>query len=128
MEEKKEKVNKDPDLIPPGSYCYVLLEVNKLLRMIILKCPYWSLRQDKPQYMNGYCSFLERGDWEEDKCSLIWDQVKECNIRYYYKDERNKELCDKEQIEWFKKMLKAKLVPERLVSVVEEKIKNYEAS
>jgi len=71
-------------------------------------CPYWSIRKDKPYQFNGYCSYLEKGDWElhleedykityrggkvehklgkeiiaEDNAplSLLWDQCKECGI------------------------------------------------
>jgi hypothetical protein len=67
------------------------------------------LDKSKPKQENGYCKFLERGDWEtnasEEKClidqdgehwspsempfgiGLIWDQVKCCNINEYTKEE-----------------------------------------
>lgn len=74
--------NKDESVIPAGLYCY---DKNGV-------CPYWSLREDKPKQRNGYCSFLERGDWEvtdpelpedhpiQTAHSLLWDQVKECGV------------------------------------------------
>jgi len=71
-------------------------------------CPYWSRRDDKPEQENGYCAYLEKGDWDLNKekrwrkvsmkngkevqgkwesaydigltMSLIWDMVKECGI------------------------------------------------
>jgi len=86
-------MNKDKKLIPKGVYCYDEKGV----------CPYWSLRKDKPYQFNGYCSYLEKGDWELNKkyvmrgvwtnnkgevvegpkefpLSLLWDQCKECGI------------------------------------------------
>lgn len=74
-------MNKDTSVIPKGYYCY---DENG-------KCPYWDLRDDQPNQMNGYCNFLGRGDWEVDipedfpphfpvSClSLLWDSVKECS-------------------------------------------------
>lgn len=58
------------DKIPQGAYCYDEHGI----------CPYWSKRNDKPAQENGYCSFLGRGDWEAKHLSLLWDQVKECNL------------------------------------------------
>jgi hypothetical protein len=63
-------VNKSKNLIPKGPYCY---DKNGV-------CPYWSLNKDREYQNNGYCSFLERGDWQEDWFSLLWDQVKECGV------------------------------------------------
>ena len=63
---------KDTCLIPYGSYCK--------------NCPYWSLDKSKPYQRNGYCNFLERGDWEIGENSwdsLLWDKVKECNINVH---------------------------------------------
>ena len=59
-----------PADIPKGLYCY---DKNNL-------CPYWSMRVGKPRQENGYCSYLERGDWEAEGVSLLWDQVKECGL------------------------------------------------
>jgi len=62
------------DVIPNGQYCY-----HKPGRRD--SCPFWELRNDKPERENGYCSFLRRGDWEvKNETSLLWDQVKECEI------------------------------------------------
>jgi len=81
----------NPKKIPKGYYCY---DKNGI-------CPYWSIREDQPYQFNGYCSFLKIGDWENKlddifinsktneevkgkdlpfAVSLLWDQVKECNI------------------------------------------------
>jgi len=61
--------------IPRGSYCY---ERNVLGK--IKCCPYWSIDPDRPEQMNGHCSYLDEGDWEGEGMSLLWDMVKECNI------------------------------------------------
>lgn len=55
-----------------GLYCY---DENGL-------CPYWSADTNKPRQENGYCAYLEVGDWEPDGwLSLLWDQVKECGLK-----------------------------------------------
>jgi len=56
--------------IPLGPYCY---DENGV-------CPYWSLNEDHPYQLNGYCSYLESGDWEAEGLSLLWDQCKECGV------------------------------------------------
>ena len=63
----------DTSVIPKGYYCYDDKG----------KCPYWELRSDKPKEENGYCKYLQIGDWEEDGMSLLFDQCKECNINTY---------------------------------------------
>jgi len=81
---------KDTSLIPEGNYCE--------------DCPYLDKDLDRPKQMNGYCHYLEKGDWERSyemeirepdtgriitkkekdeipfSFSLIWDGVKECSI------------------------------------------------
>jgi hypothetical protein len=70
---------KDKSKIPPGTYCYTTQHYDR--RTGVLKtnlCPYWSRNPNKPEQENGYCSFLEFGDWEAEGMSLLWDQVKMC--------------------------------------------------
>jgi hypothetical protein len=69
-------MNKDKNKIPKGMYCYKSFHNKRSI------CPYWSIREDKPEQENGYCSYLEKGDWETD--GLLWDQVKECDINIEY--------------------------------------------
>ena len=78
-------------IIPHGDYCYD----EKGL------CPYWDIDDDRPYQYNGYCWFLEQGDWELESemtfknkktgevlrgddmpipVSLLWDQCKHCGI------------------------------------------------
>lgn len=62
-------ISRDKSVIPFGAYCYNKNGV----------CPHWDIKKDKPSQDNGYCDFLGRGDWESERLSLLWDQVKECN-------------------------------------------------
>jgi len=86
-------MKKDKLIIPKGDYCYSRDENGNQVN-----CPYWSSRPDKPNQENGYCAYLEEGDWEVNAdseeydpktgevrelrwpCNLLWDQVKECGI------------------------------------------------
>ncbi len=65
---------KDRSKIPTGYYCYQSAIIDGIRTVQV--CPYWSIRHDKEPKENGYCSYLERGDWEIG--GLLWDQVKEC--------------------------------------------------
>lgn len=87
---------KDTSVIPKGFYCYSIKKGKRVM------CPYWSIRKDKPEQENGYCAYLGKGDWglhkdddyKEVKSgkitkgrdlpfspSLLWDAVKECEIK-----------------------------------------------
>jgi ribA/ribD-fused uncharacterized protein len=80
----REEIGKDPALIPKGIYCYDNEGI----------CPYWSKHPDHAEQEDGYCAFLECGDWEEEKnpsVSLLWDQVKEC---------RYNECTEEEEARW----------------------------
>jgi len=71
---------KDENVIPEGMYCYTPIGFFDGVYKI-KPCPYWGKREDKPEQENGYCDYLEQGDWESNHCSLLWDQVKECGIK-----------------------------------------------
>jgi hypothetical protein len=98
---------KDESLIPSGRYCHASGEpepycVEHPPRPRYL-CPYWDFDDEKPYQENGYCHFMEKGDWtiaEENPSfcsyskdhpedvgkmchgfSLIWDKCKECGIK-----------------------------------------------
>jgi len=76
------RVVMNSDRIPKGCYCY---DENGL-------CPFWRLDENQPYQRNGYCEYLQRGDWEAEipddfpdgfplsALSLLWDQVKECGV------------------------------------------------
>ena len=69
---------KDIFQIPEGLYCYTYVD-NKQVN-----CPYWSKDPNRDEQCNGYCSYLELGDWEISGVSLLWDQCKECGIKDDY--------------------------------------------
>lgn len=76
---------KDTSVIPEGPYCYSRDNGKQV------NCPYWSCDPTKPEQENGYCSFLEIGDWEippGEGISHLWDQVKLCdeNLDFYLED------------------------------------------
>lgn len=71
-------LKKNKDLIPNGIYCY---SYNKRLGFS-QTCPYWYIMIDKPEQENGYCAYMEEGDWENKVLSLIWDQCKECGENF----------------------------------------------
>lgn len=84
------KDDKDISQIPHGPYCYEIVEWSEKISLENGKfycrplkykvCPYWELREDKPEQDNGYCRYLGIGDWEDDGFGLLWDQVKACGI------------------------------------------------
>jgi hypothetical protein len=65
------KIEKTKERIPNGPYCY---GVNGYL------CPFWKINENKPHQLNGYCEYLKLGDWMQGYSSVLWDQVKECDI------------------------------------------------
>jgi len=94
--------DKDTSLIPKGEYCYG--EGGK--------CPYWSLKEGLPEQENGYCSYLEKSDydineeqgdipWKTGKdnsvvlitephaipIGLLWDQCKECGVNEWTEED-----------------------------------------
>lgn len=71
---------KDVSLIPHGPYCYRAIGISKDGSMRVECCPYWRRDESRPEYENGFCAFLNRGDWEVGGTSLLWDQCKECGI------------------------------------------------
>lgn len=76
----------DPSVIPPGPYCYRVASGWKeredgLPYFETACCPYWAKDRDRPDQENGYCAFLQEGDWQDPSgFSLLWDQVKSCEV------------------------------------------------
>jgi hypothetical protein len=82
------KTPKDPSKIPHGYFCYIFEDrfVDGVLK-IKYACPYWKRIQGKPEQENGYCGFMELGDWMENGTMLLWDGCKECNVNLGEKEE-----------------------------------------
>lgn len=62
---------KDTSIIPDGMYCYTRKNGKRYI------CPYWSSIPERQYQENGYCSYLEKGDYElnrEDKYKLIYPE------------------------------------------------------
>jgi hypothetical protein len=88
---------KDTAVIPKGVYCYSHTgkmvkvyhsEANQVIEVPgIICCPYWASWPNKPEQENGYCHYLEEGDWEVDGISHLWDQIKECGINDEWDEE-----------------------------------------
>ncbi len=57
-------------IVPMGPYCY---DENGV-------CPYWHCNLEQDPQHNGYCELLDLADWDCGHLSLLWDQVKECDI------------------------------------------------
>lgn len=68
--------------IPSGPYCYEIVGADsKTGRIKTVLCPYFSIDRTKPYQMNGHCSYLGYGDWDDNTgFGLLWDQVKECGV------------------------------------------------
>ena len=45
-------------------------------------CKWHRMSSKHPEQENGYCLYLNQGDWEDDYISLIWDKCKECSHKY----------------------------------------------
>lgn len=88
-------MGKDESVIPKGPYCYTYKDDEYYC------CPYWSIDKTKPIQANGYCSYMEKGDWNLNEgavltdlktgeetpvedlpfgVGLLWDQCKECGV------------------------------------------------
>ena len=68
---KWRNIMKPPKKLKPGIYETVYgnaAEVND-----------WDDEQD--EQAQGYCHFIQQGDWMEGGTMLLWDQCKECGVR-----------------------------------------------
>jgi len=77
----KQQKKKDTSVIPIGDYCYepVISDFLGLGRLVVKKCPYWRSIEGQPPQANGYCDYLEKGDFD-GSTYLLWDQCKECGV------------------------------------------------
>lgn len=72
-------MNKDTSVIPVGMYCYEWVGTADNGDPVWKNCPYWSRVDGRDEQENGYCSYMEKGDWEF-YMGLLWDQCKECGV------------------------------------------------
>ena len=70
----------DTSEIPNGDYCYEPLSVDANGKMKIKKCPYHSIYNSHEHQNNGFCNYLNAGDWFENGTLDLWDMLKNCNI------------------------------------------------
>ena len=74
---------KDTSVIPPGLYCYSKTEKRydadgmRYFKLLDL-CPYLMWNPFRRYQMNGYCRYLNAGDWQIKGTMILWDQCKEC--------------------------------------------------
>jgi hypothetical protein len=99
----------DISVIPKGQYCETFGAEAKT-------CPYWSEVKELPEQENGYCSYLEKSDFDineetgelevlyskqttpikkvhahEVSWSLLWDKCKMCGVNMEDPDEKSTE-------------------------------------
>lgn len=72
---------KDTSVIPVGMYCYepVIKDFMGIGKVVRNRCPYWRRIEGQPKQANGYCDYLEKGDYD-GSTFLLWDQCKECGV------------------------------------------------
>lgn len=78
---------KDASKIPKGPYCYTTDGIFKGTTLKIKICPYWDKVKNAPEQENGYCHYLDEGDFDDGPCFLLWDQVKECGVNDDWTDQ-----------------------------------------
>lgn len=67
------------DAIPKGMYCYTFVGNGKTSR-----CPHWRYLEEYHEQESGYCTYLKKGDADEDGTFILWDQVKEYGVNYNF--------------------------------------------
>jgi len=61
-------MEKDKSVIPKGMYCYTVFDTGD-----VRVCPYWKTDKRHHKHENGYCAYLEKGDWDLNKePSIPW--------------------------------------------------------
>lgn len=68
--------NKPIDKIPKGSHCFDGYGY----------CQYWAIDFTRPKKKNGYCAFLDKGDWNLGDSSSLYDQCKICGVNESLED------------------------------------------
>jgi hypothetical protein len=83
---EKANLPKDESLIPKNTqYCYIpngteIRDDGKIVLKTI-PCPFYDWDDEQDEQVQGYCHFIQQGDWMEGGTMLLWDQCKECGIK-----------------------------------------------
>jgi hypothetical protein len=62
------------EYIPDGMYCYTYRDDE------YYPCPFHNHNAEEEDQNDGYCAYLNMGDWMDKSSGLLWDQIKDCNI------------------------------------------------
>jgi len=65
-------------VIPDGIYCYD----DRV-------CPYLDYDDSREDQDNGYCWYMNKGDWDIG-LGLLWDSCKECGVKTDWKEDDEK--------------------------------------
>ena len=62
-------------------YCYTITGKSRDGKLKTETCKWHKFNKNHDKQENGYCSYLNKGDWQENGTSLLWDRCKECGIK-----------------------------------------------
>jgi len=84
-------------IIPKGLYCHDEKDMNKI-------CPYWRKREGYDEQENGYCNYLNKGDYEINRevYTGIWTSYKDGKKVKTWKVKYNLEYPDNSSLLWDK--------------------------
>ena len=80
-QERADILKNRTDVIPAGNYCYTEIKIGNNSGVPVMKnvdCPYLARSTSHSEQYSGYCALKRLGDWE-NKNTLLWDKVKECD-------------------------------------------------
>ena len=70
-------------IIPEGMYCYTIEGYDSIKNRPTYKlCPYWGRVHGRRAQEDGFCSYMMKGDWDEGQLGVLWDQCKECEVKF----------------------------------------------
>lgn len=82
---EKANLPKDESLIPKNTpYCYIPKGEEKhpdgKLVFHTIPCPFYDFDDEQDEQSDGYCHFIQQGDWMEGGTMHLWDQCKVCGV------------------------------------------------